>query len=60
MKGWRTVVANALAAGLAALNAKFAFIDLSGEEQAAVVVVLLAAINIGLRYVTTTAIGKSA
>ena len=58
MKGWRTIVVNAITAGVAWLNVKFVFIDLTGEEQAAVALTLMAVVNMGLRYVTTTALGK--
>ena len=58
MKGWRTLAANGLAAGLAWLNAKFGFIELSGDEQAATVITLLAVVNMILRAVTTTPVGQ--
>ena len=60
MKGWRTIVANVAAAAVAWLNTRFELVDLSGDEQAAAVVTLLAVINLILRAVTTTGIGKSA
>ena len=59
MQGWRTVAANALAIGLAWINSSVGMIELTGEEQAAAVVTLLAIVNIILRAVTKTAIGKA-
>ena len=59
MKGWRTIIANSAALGLAWLNSAFDVVDLSGDEQAAMVVTLLAVVNIVLRAVTTTAVGKA-
>ena len=59
MKGWRTIAANAAAFALAWANTAFGWVELSGDEQAAVVVTLLAGINMVLRLVTSTAIGES-
>ena len=59
MQGWKTVLANALAIGLAWLNSAVGVVDLTGDEQAAAVVTLLAVVNLILRAVTKTPIGQA-
>lgn len=58
MKGWRTLAFQGLTIGVAWLNAKFAFIALSTEESAAVVLTVLAIVNGVLRMMTSTAVGQ--
>jgi hypothetical protein len=59
LTGWRTVVVNLLASGLAMLNAKFEVIQMSGDEQTAAVVTLMAVVNIAMRVITKTKIGSA-
>ena len=58
MKGWKTIIFNALIVGLTAML-QFAvdvnWKDIVSPEMALIIVSIL---NIGLRFVTTTPIGK--
>lgn len=58
LKGWRTIVANGFAIGVAWLNNAFDVVQLDTQTEAAVVVTLMAIMNMILRAVTTTAIGE--
>ena len=59
LKGWRTILTNVLVLGLAWLNTNVELIDLTSDEQGAVVITALAAVNILLRIFTTTPVGSS-
>ena len=58
LKGWRTVIGNGAVLAVAWLNDAYDFVQLDGNEEAAVVVTVLAIANMGARYLTTTPIGK--
>jgi hypothetical protein len=60
MKGWRTILINVVTAALAWANTRFDWIDLSGDDQVAMVLTVVNVVNIAMRAVTTTAVGKAA
>ena len=59
MQGWRTLVANALAAVLAWVNSSFGIVELDPATQGATVVTIMAAMNMGLRMITKTPVGTT-
>jgi hypothetical protein len=62
MQGFRTIVINGVIAILAMLSARFDWVDIGADDQgaiaAAVAVVAVNLVNIGLRFVTSTPIFK--
>lgn len=58
MQGWRTMAFQGLTVVIAWLNTRFDFIDLTGEETAAVVITIIAMVNGVLRWRTTTPLGE--
>lgn len=56
MKGYRTIVVNGVA--LLASLAVLAGVEIGVDEQSAIVLTIMTAINIGLRKVTTTPLGE--
>lgn len=59
MKGYRTLVINAGMAVILALLTWAAGVDWTGVVSPTVAVIIVAAVNAGLRVITDTAIGKS-
>ena len=59
MKGYRTLLVNAVLAGGAAILTYLGSVDLSQYVSETWAVVLVAVINVGLRLVTTTKAGRS-
>ena len=57
MKGYRVLIVNvvALGASLLAMNG----IEVTADQQGAISTGILALVNIGLRMITTTPVGKS-
>jgi hypothetical protein len=55
MKGYRTIIANAVM--LAASGLALAGIDVGVEQQAAIVMAIMTVANIGLRLATSTPVG---
>lgn len=55
MKGYRTIIVNiiALVASLSATQG----LEIGAEDQASIATAVLAIINIGLRFITTTPVG---
>ncbi len=53
MQGFRTIIANTVGAAALWLGTKYG-LDISADTQAALVTIIMAVANIGLRFVTTT------
>jgi len=59
MKGWKTIIANGMLL-LASLLEGFDVINISEADQSTIVLGIVAVVNIVLRLVTTTPVGKKA
>jgi len=58
MKGWRTLGINALLIGLVGMIEFLVKIDWSSLVDPSVAIVIIAGLNLGLRLITTSAVGK--
>ena len=59
MKGYRTLAANAAMVAAAALLSWAAGIDWSQHVSPTTAVIIMGAVNIGLRLITSTPVGKT-
>jgi hypothetical protein len=59
LKGWRTIVSNGVAMGVAWLNSAFPIVQLDTQTEAAMVISLMAIMNMILRAITSTPIGEA-
>ena len=59
LKGWRTIVSNGVAMGVAWLNSTFDVVQLDTQTELAMVVSIMAIMNMILRKLTTTPLGES-
>ena len=57
LKGYRTIIVNIVGLAVAILASQG--IDVTPEDQASIVTAILAVINIAMRFITTTPVGKS-